>query len=138
MLAAHLSDADGADPNPLVFTSPHGHPLRYRNFTDRVWRPALATAGIPPIGVHVLRHTCASLLIARGAPIKAIQAQLGHASAELTLSRYGHLYPDDLDALAARLDDARAAVKNDSRRSDVARVWHDGKATKQRRSGTAL
>jgi integrase len=128
MLAVYLAEGTQAGSDPLVFTSPHDHPLRYRNFIDRVWRPALAAADLPPVGVHVLRHTCASLLIARGAPIKAIQSQLGHASAELTLSRYGHLYPDDLDALAARLDDARAAVKRDSTRSDVARVWHDDKS----------
>jgi hypothetical protein len=42
-------------------------------------------------------------LISDGAPIKAVQAQLGHQSAELTLDRYGHLYPDQMDVLAARL-----------------------------------
>lgn len=57
-----------------------------------------------------MRHTCATLLISQGAPVKAIQAQLGHASPELTLGRYGHLYPDDLDALAVRLDAARASA----------------------------
>ncbi len=31
---------------------------------------------------------------------------LGHASATLTLDRYGHLFPDELDAVAARLDEA--------------------------------
>lgn len=32
--------------------------------------------------------------------------QQGHASATLTLDRYGHLVPDELDAVAARLDGA--------------------------------
>ena len=40
-----------------------------------------------------LRHTCASPLIAQGASVKAVQAQLGHASATVTLDRYGHLFP---------------------------------------------
>ncbi|MGH3364056.1 MAG: hypothetical protein ACRDOW_04940 [Nocardioidaceae bacterium] len=31
---------------------------------------------------------------------------LGHASATLTLDRYGHLFPDELDAVAARLDES--------------------------------
>jgi hypothetical protein len=51
-----------------------------------------------------LRHTCASLLIAHGASIKAVQAQLGHASAVVTLDRYGHLFPDELERLAERLE----------------------------------
>jgi integrase len=32
-----------------------------------------------------MRHTCASLLIAQGASINAVQAQLGHATASITL-----------------------------------------------------
>ena len=93
--------------------------------TATFWRPAVAKTGLPAIGLHVLRHTCASLLIAQGAPVKAIQAQLGHSSAELTLNRYGHLYPDDLEALAARLDEARASAHRSKPASDLARIWHE-------------
>ena len=64
-----------------------------------------------PGTLHALRYTCATLLISHGAPIKAVQAQLGHQSAELTLDRYGHLYPDQMDVLAARLEDARAETQ---------------------------
>jgi hypothetical protein len=46
--------------------------------------------------------------------VKAIQVQLGHASAEMTLNRYSHLYPDDLDELATHLDAIR-------RRADLSR-----------------
>jgi hypothetical protein len=34
-------------------------------------------------------------------------AQLGHATASITLDTYGHLFPDELDALAGRLEGAR-------------------------------
>jgi hypothetical protein len=34
--------------------------------------------------------------------------QLGHATASITLDTYGHLFPDEPDALADRLEDARA------------------------------
>jgi integrase len=40
-----------------------------------------------------LRHTYASLLIAQGASVEAVQAQLGHATAGITLDTYGHLSP---------------------------------------------
>ncbi|MEJ9078197.1 tyrosine-type recombinase/integrase [Gordonia malaquae] len=53
---------------------------------------------------HELRHTAASLAIAAGANIKAVQAMLGHARASITLDRYGHLYPADVEAITATLD----------------------------------
>jgi integrase len=110
LLQRHLDEHVAAHGPSLVFTSPTGGPLRYGNFARRVWKPALDRAGIASTGLHALRHTCASLLIDLGAPIKAVQAQLGHRSAELTLDRYGHLYPDQMDVLAARLEGARAAA----------------------------
>jgi integrase len=53
-----------------------------------------------------LRHTAASLAVSSGANVKAVQTMLGHASAVLTLDTYSDLFPDDLDAVAARLDEA--------------------------------
>jgi hypothetical protein len=38
--------------------------------------------------------------------VKVVQRLLGHKSAVLTLDRYGHLFPDDLDAVAAAFDAA--------------------------------
>jgi hypothetical protein len=46
-------------------------------------------------------------MIRQGASIKAVQKQLGHATASITLDTYGHLFPDELGALAGRLEDAR-------------------------------
>jgi len=57
-----------------------------------------------------LRHTCASLLIAQGASVKAVQAQMGHATASITLDTYGHLFPDELETLAERLERLRAVA----------------------------
>jgi integrase len=58
--------------------------------------------------LYDLRHTAASLMIRQGASVKAVQRQLGHAMASITLDTYGHLFPDELDALAGRPEDARA------------------------------
>ena len=47
----------------------------------------------------------ASLMIASSANVKTVQAQLGHKSATMTLDQYGHLFPDDLDDIADKMDD---------------------------------
>jgi len=60
--------------------------------------------------LYDLRHTCASLLIAQGASVKAVQAQLGHATASITLDTYGHLFPSELEALADLLEQTRMAA----------------------------
>lgn len=101
---ANLVDDD------LVFTSPTGKSLRSSNWRRRVWHPALKDANIDPeLRIHDLRHTAASLMIKAGASIKVVQRQLGHATAAMTLDVYGHLYDDELDALADVLDERFAS-----------------------------
>lgn len=95
---------DGRDGGDYVFTSPQGGPIRLDNWRRRVFDPAVLAAGLADVTPHDLRHTAASLAISSGASIKAVQRMLGHASAAMTLDRYGHLYGDDLDDLADRLD----------------------------------
>jgi integrase len=105
-LRAHLESYVPKGRDALVFTSPEGDPLRLPNFRRRVWWPALDVAGISrAVRIHDLRHTCASLLIAQGAHPKAIQQHLGHSSISVTMDRYGHLFPDDQERLAAALDE---------------------------------
>ncbi|MBW3093442.1 site-specific integrase [Bifidobacterium sp. 82T10] len=60
-------------------------------------------AGVPRMTVHDLRHTAASLMVRSGANVKAVQRQLGHASAAMTLDVYADLFDDDLDALSSEL-----------------------------------
>jgi uncharacterized protein YjhX (UPF0386 family) len=43
-------------------------------------------------------------MIAQGAHIKFIQSQLGHASIQTTLDRYGHLLPEVQRGVGERLD----------------------------------
>ena len=97
-LAQHLDGHTGE----LVFTNEHGSPLRRSNFHARVWRPAVAAAGLSPAPrFHDLRHSHVAMLIAAGVPLKAIQHRLGHASIVMTMDRYGHLLADvDEDLLS--------------------------------------
>jgi integrase len=94
-----------------VFTAPLGGPLRPHTWVTNFFKPALRVAGLPEaLRLYDLRHTCASLLIAQGASVKAVQAQLGHATASITLDTYGHLFPSELEALADRLEQTRMAA----------------------------
>ncbi|MDG5947921.1 site-specific integrase [Bifidobacterium bifidum] len=54
--------------------------------------------------VHDLRHTCASLLVYAGANVKAVQRQLGHKSAAMTLDVYAGLFDADLDAVVEAMN----------------------------------
>lgn len=47
--------------------------------------------GIPFLGIHVTRHTHASLLLEAGASMKEVQDRLRHASIKMTMDTYSHL-----------------------------------------------
>jgi integrase len=99
----------GKSPDELLWCRGDGGPLRPPTTTHRfgaaVKRCQAADAKFPRVTVHELRHTAASLMIASGANVKTVQAQLGHKTATMTLDQYGHLSPDDLDDVADKMDD---------------------------------
>ena len=64
-------------------------------------------AGLPPIRVHDLRHSHASMLIEMNVPPLEIADRLGHESVKTTLDTYAHLYPDKDQQLADRLNQFR-------------------------------
>jgi len=109
-LDANLRSLRDRSSEALVFPAPAGGYLVAQNFRKRVWLPAVKAAGLAPLRLHDLRHTCASLAIAAGADVKVLQRMLGHASAAITPDRYGHLMPGQAESVAERLDQmARAA-----------------------------
>jgi integrase len=63
--------------------------------------------GLPPITVHGLRHSHASMLIEMGFSPLEIADRLGHESVKTTLDTYSHLYPDKDNELAGRLNQFR-------------------------------
>jgi integrase len=139
-LGAYLADRPHG-PADLVFTAPRGGPLRESKFVPGRFKPAIGAAnevlaqlvrdGCPDplpgeLRLYDLRHTAASLMIRQGASVKAVQRQLGHATASITLDVYGHLFPDELDALAGRLEHARSealmSLARTQRASDVVQL----------------
>ena len=106
-LAAHVA---GREPEALVFTAVKGGALRAQGFQRTVLTETAASLGMEGLHPHALRHTAASLAIASGANVNVVQQMLGHKSAIMTLDLYGHLFPDQLDEVADRLDAAARAV----------------------------
>ena len=103
VLAEHLA-RHGPGPAGLVFTNTHGNPLT-RSLGGEMWHRAAPKAGIPEWATfHDLRHFYASLLIAKGCSVKAVQKRLGHQSAMETLDTYGHLWPDSDDETRDAVD----------------------------------
>jgi integrase len=100
------------DPDALAFPDSRGGPMRLSNVRQRWWTRAVADSGAPTgLCPRKLRHSAASLAIAAGANVKAVQKMLGHKSATLTLDRYGHLYADELQGVADRLDNLHESEK---------------------------
>ncbi|MGN6220791.1 MAG: tyrosine-type recombinase/integrase [Microbacterium sp.] len=104
--------AVGKAAHALLFGEGETHLQRPRSSgASRSWfMRALADAGLPRMTIHDLRHTAASLAIASGANVKAVQRMLGHASAAMTLDVYADLFDDDLDAVSAAMNRARSAA----------------------------
>jgi integrase len=92
----------------LLFASNKDTPLDAQNIVNRHFKPLLKRTGLPGIRWHDLRHTYATLLLARGTHPTYVQKSLGHASVQLTLDRYSHWMPSMGRATASAMDDARA------------------------------
>jgi integrase len=101
MLQEYLQQAPDSE---FLFAAPEGGFLHYHNFVKRFWKPAVDTAGLAPLTIHELRHTCAALLIKQGAGVLTIQKRLGHKDVRTTLGTYGHLFPEQDDVVLTALD----------------------------------
>lgn len=87
-----------------VFRTETGSPLDPDNWYQRRFVPTVKRAELRSIGLHTLRHTYASLLIANGESIKYVSRQLGHASIQITADTYAHLLKETSTSAMGRLD----------------------------------
>src|SRR5262249_49986741 len=94
----------GVEPSPWIFPSSadrrdeagkiveRGTPLD-PSAVAKMFRSVLRVAGLPRFRLYDLRHTFATHLLAQGAPITYVSAQLGHAKPTTTLTYYAHWIP---------------------------------------------
>lgn len=61
------------------------------DYVSEHFKILLNNKGLKHIRFHDLRHSCASLLLAKGIPMKAIQEWLGHSNFSTTANIYAHL-----------------------------------------------
>jgi integrase len=100
--------ASRRDGTQLLFPRRDGEPWReydYRNWRRRVFKPAVAAAGIQISRPYDLRHACASLMIHAGLPLTEIAEHLGNSVAVLSKT-YAHLIRDMRGAPTTSVPDA--------------------------------
>jgi integrase/recombinase XerD len=114
-------DAAAALPSSGKWLFPGRNPARplTRQGFDLILRDAALAAGLDPVGLspHVLRHSFASHMLARGADLRSLQLLLGHADIATT-QIYTHVLAERLQRLveahhplaAGRMTDGAAQV----------------------------
>ncbi|MFB7666700.1 tyrosine-type recombinase/integrase [Kitasatospora sp. NPDC056138] len=89
----------------LVFPRPDGQPLCPQWLLDQL-RKRTAELGLPVIGLHDLRHTAASIMIAENVPVAVVSKTLRHTTLAITINLYSHLLKDSADQAVAALSSA--------------------------------
>jgi len=74
------------------------------------FRRLYTEADLPPIRLHDLRHTAASLALQAGVPMKIVSEQLGHSWLSITADTYTSLLPGVAHAAAESVADLVAAA----------------------------
>lgn len=90
------------DHDDLVFPTHIGTPTDPRNAL-RAFEGIAGRAGLSGAGLHTLRHSAASALIASGAHLKLVQEMLGHSSYGITADVYAHVNVEQQREAAQRL-----------------------------------
>lgn len=101
-----LSDAATSEANRqgLVFTSSRGTPLEPRN-VNRAFSELVKKAGVRPIRLHDLRHSCATLLFTMGVEAATVQRILRHSSIAVTTGVYMEVIEQVQREAVAGMDD---------------------------------
>ena len=84
---------------------------------------------MPKMRFHDLRHSCASLLLANGVPLKQIQEWLGHSDFSTTANIYAHLDYRSKISSAQAMEQGMLLPRSDDFGSRWENVTEQGKIT---------
>ena len=92
----------------LMFPNEKGRHVSHDNLVKRRLKPTLAQIEVHGVTWHSLRHYAISTWIEAGLTPKTVQTFAGHSSLQVTMDRYGHLFPSEdhrvaMDAIAGAL-----------------------------------
>ena len=94
MLKAWKLKSQFSRSDDLIFPNREGHHLGHDNFIKRQFLPLFdLLPTVKRFNWHALRHFAVSCWIEAGLAPKTVQAFAGHASLQVTMDRYGHLFP---------------------------------------------
>lgn len=102
----------GKPPEPdssLVFPAAEGGPQAPQSLS-KAWRRVADDIGLQGIRFHALRHSHASMLVDAGVDIVTISRRLGHASPNVTLAVYSHLFRQRDDKAANAINNALSGI----------------------------
>ncbi len=120
-LRAHKAASGYSKADDFVFANRKGGHTRHDNFIKRHFLPIFSQLekahdddpdGTPKapgrFNWHTLRHFAVSTWIEAGLAPKTVQTFAGHSSLQVTMDRYGHLFPSDdhreaMDAISGEL-----------------------------------
>ena len=102
--------------SPYIFPASTGE--KQFQGVERVWAKVKTRAGFPKLRLHDLRHSYASMGLARGDALPVIGAILGHTDVKTT-SRYAHLADDPVRQAADGISESIKAALTQSRSAVV-------------------
>ena len=105
-LLAHRGRATRIGPDEPVFIGEQGERLR-RDTVSHAFKRVVDRAGLGPMRVHDLRHGTATLLVARGVPMRVVAEVLGHADPAITAQVYAHVSLDSKRQAMTEMDAMR-------------------------------
>ena len=103
--AERLAAGPEWDDQDLVFTTHTGRPIDPANQL-RHFKRICHNIGLGDRRFHDLRHTCATLLLIEGVPLRVVADILGHSQITLTADTYQHVIPQLLGDAASAMDSA--------------------------------
>ncbi len=78
--------------------------MYYPDTVNKQLKKFLKKHKLPPVGLHELRHTYCTILIASGVDVKTTQSAMGHSDSRMTMEVYTHVVDDKKKSISSAID----------------------------------